>query len=325
MANCEGSLTEGADCISSNKEQPDIVPSTCEAIREAIAAVERLDLSAVSIEEIKDQLTSVFRGYVVSTPVFDPGLTLYRARILPEKPELLSDIAAPPPTLVSHSQRCNRAGESMFYSSSARNAPFFERHAKPGQNVVLSKWRTTERLLVNNVGYTTETFGRLQSTRDCPQWHRGSPPPRLSSEANVLISEFLASTFSADIPEGSEDRYKLTIAITEKLISTGMFGGLIYPTIPMNGNADNFALKPKFVSTGLTFVRAEYIAIDSIEGKKMAVRYLDIATDVSDSGRLTWKGRPGQWVKNKGDSLIFTVENGEWVARDHSGNIVEPE
>ena len=63
-----------------------------------------------------------------------------------------------------------------------------------------------------------------------------------------------------------------------------------------------------------------------IEGMKIDVDILDSAARASDDGRLQWTGRPRKWeLKNQGDRLSFTVEQGEWVARDQSGNIVEPE
>ena len=224
----------------------------------------------------------------------------------------------------------NRAGESLFYCSSARNAPFFEVHAQVGDHLVLSEWRTTAKMVVNHVGYTRPTFERLRSTRSAPTW--GPPPatPLVSDRART-IDEFFSSFFAVDVQEGQEHLYNATIALTEKFIpeptveGAFRFDGLMYPTIPMNGNCENFALKSGFVERSVAFVKAEYLVIREIEGMQMKFDILDFANSVCD-GKLEWKGRRGKWVlRTQGEQLQFSVEQGEWVARDVNGNVVPME
>ena len=83
--------------------------------------------------------------------------------------------------------------------------------------------------------------------------------------------------------------YKLTIAIAEKLILDDMFGGLLYPTISMHGNADNYALKPSFVSDGLELVNVKYARVRTVECRGMNIDFLDTATAGPD-GILLWDG-----------------------------------
>jgi hypothetical protein len=316
----------GREILQETKAKPELSQASVDEIRRAIREIDSLDFKLVSIDEIKERLFVLFRGFTITTPVFEPGLTLYRARVFDSnRPRRLSDIAAPPSNKVTRNQRCNRAGESMFYSSTGRNAPFFECHVEPGQYVALSKWGTTKRLLVNNVAYTADTFGRLKSARECPTWRQERPGLASKTEANRLVGEFLSSAFSLDVKKEEEYRYKLTIAITEKLIPSEMFGGLLYPTIPMNGNADNFALKGDFVSSGLAFVRVEYMSVRSVEGMNINIDVLDSATAIDDTGGIEWKGRTGQWNLTKVGEHRVVAENGEWVVRDPSGNTVEPE
>jgi hypothetical protein len=309
---------------------PTLIPSSDEEIRTVIETLRSLDLSAISIEHVKEGVGIVLKGHVISVPFFDPGIKLYRGRKMMCLPTFLAEIGAPPPDKVLSNQRCNRAGESLFYCSSARNAPFFEIHAQVGDHVVLSEWRTTAQMRVNHIGYTRPTFERLQSTRNAPSWGPPQASPR-TSERTRLIDEFFSSFFSVDVLGGQEYFYKATIALTEKFIpepseeSGFRFDGLMYPTIPMNGNCENFALKLDFVERGVAFVKAEYLVIREIDDMQMKVDVLDFANSVHD-GRLTWKGRPGRWtLKNKGDQVQLSVEQGEWVARDLNGNIVSME
>lgn len=298
-------------------------PASVEGVREAINAIMELDLNVCTIDQIKAVVRELVRGVVFVAPVIQPGTTLFRARVFDSAtpPEFLSDIGAPSPTKISHCQRCNRAGQAMFYATSGKGAALTECHVAPGQYVALSKWRTTLPVKLNQVGYTKTTFWRLGANRECPVWSS-----RNETEANKVAKEFLASAFSVDVPEWREEWYKLTAAITEILIDNPEIGGLIYPTIPMSARADNVALRPRFVSAGVAFVSVHYMVVRERSGLKTNVDIFDFAKDVTDSGCLDWKGRREQWVLRKqGERLSFTVEHGERVARDSAGNIVEPE
>jgi hypothetical protein len=200
---------------------------------------------------------------------------------------------------------------------------------KIGDHIVLSEWRTTAKMTVNHIGYTRPTFERLRSTRSAPSWGKPRVSPA-TSDRDRMIDDFLASLFTVDVLEGQEHRYKATVAAAEQLIpepsvkGAFRFDGLIYPTIPMNGNCENFALKSEFAKRGVTFVKAEYLVVREIEGMKMKFDALDFSNSLHDD-RLEWKGRPGRWVLEKGEQVRVSVEDGEWIARDLDGNIVSME
>lgn len=92
----------------------------------------------------------------------------------------------------------------------------------------------------------------------------------------------------------------------------------------MSANADNLALKPDWVDTGLDFVGVELVRIDAVRGFERDVTVIDYATARSD-GSLEWKGRGPNWkLAENGQQLTLRPEQGVWVARDHDGNIVDP-
>jgi hypothetical protein len=306
---------------------PQIIASSDEEFRLALETIHAIDPAVASVNQFKEQIGIILKGQVISIPVFDPGMRLHRARKMKSLPSTLAEIGAPPAIKVAADQRCNRAGESLFYCSSARNAPFFEVHAQVGEHLVLSEWRTTAKMKVNHIGYTRPTFERLGSTRSAPSWRPDKAPP-LSSPRAQTIDELFSSFFIVDVNGGQEYLYKATIALAEILIPKPTaegafpFDGLIYPTIPMKGNCDNLALRPEFVERGVEFVKAEYLLIKQIDGMQMNFDILDFANSTCD-GKLEWKGRPGHWVlQGQGQQLQFKAENGEWTARDSSGNIV---
>ena len=304
---------------------------------EVLACIARLkayDFHDTSVEEIKEELKILLAGFVITTPVVEPGVVLYRARkiALLDPPATISEIGAPSPALVKKHGRCNRRGESVFYCSAARNAPFFEVDAHVGDRLVLASWATTARAVVNNVGYTASTFERLQSSRKCPDWSNGETRRFVEREEHrAVVNEFLAQLFSAKFSEEEDEyQYKATIAVTEKLVPTDVpegaarFDGLMYPTIPMAGNCENFALRPEFVSRGLAFVKAEYLLIREVTGMSITFDILDFAVSANE-GRLEWKGRKPEWVITTGAALTFVADRGQWIARDPDGRVVNPQ
>lgn len=225
----------------------------------------------------------------------------------------------------------------MFYSSIARKAPFFELDVQPGDHVAMSKWRTTKKILVSNVGYAGETFQALKSNRSNPIW--GPPDVRIVTPANQLIAKFFAAEFTRVVSADQEHLYKISAAIAEKLYIGNVnmaaagdvfegeprFGGLLYPTIAMRANSDNVALIPEFVERYLELMSVEWIRIDSKEPDfKFKVTVLDFANSFSSTGDIEWKGRHPQWQVQPGQQVRVSVENGKYVVRNERGEEVEP-
>lgn len=303
-----------------------IDPSSIEDIQKAIQTIKELDLKSVEIESIKELLKPIFKGFVVNTPKFKPGLTLYRGRYCKTKPTNVSDLTYPPKEYIKSNQRVNRASHPVFYCSTARAVPFFELDVKPIDRIVVSKWETTDELIVNNVGYTKTCFSNLKSNRENQRWGEFKKEINIL-ETNDLVNEFLSQEFTKIVPVGKEHLYKISIAIAEKLFSDDLFDGLLYPTISMKANADNLALKHRYVDEKKIAIKmVEYIQIDTKENFKYKITVLDFANSFKEDGAIEWKGRLPHWVlREKGDELKLIAKNGKWVAIDKSGTVVEPE
>ena len=301
---------------------PNSLKLELDAARAAIAKVRELNLEQASIDELKEALIPVFRGYRVTAPRFQPGLEIFRARRL-EKPVLVRELLHPPEG-VAPLGRANREGASVLYCCTAREPSFFELAPSVGDILVFSKWVTTAPLLVNHVGYTSQAFERLGSGRRQASW--SNRPVEDHGEANGEIATFLADTFAQRIPANERYRYKLSVAIAEKLYAADLFDALLYPSIAMRANSDNLAVKPGYADTNLRFLRAEFAKIDAVRDLELDITVLDTAVAVDADGRIQWRGRLDQWVlRNKGDQLTMSVENGRWVGRDTAGHIVGPE
>lgn len=303
-----------------------IDPSSIEEIQNAIQTIKELDLKSVEIDSIKELLKPILKGFVVNTPKFKPGLTLYRGRCCKAKPTNVCDLTYPPKEYIRSNQRVNRAGHPVFYCSTAREVLFFELDVKSKDKIVVSKWETTEELLVNNVGYTRTCFSNLKSNRESQTWGEIKKDINIP-ETNNLVNGFLSQEFTKIVPAGKEDLYKISIAIAEKLFSDDLFDGLLYPTIAMKANADNLAIKTQYIDEKRIVIKSiEYIQINAKEDFKYKITVLDFANSFKEDGTIEWKGRlPHCVLREKGDELKLIAKNGKWVALDKASNIIEPE
>jgi hypothetical protein len=285
----------------------------------AMKTIRALDLQRATIDEIMALLTPIFRGYAVQAPHFEPGITLFRLRIC-DKPTHIDALLSPPAHLAPLG-RVNREGNPVLYCCTSREAPFFESRPTQGQTVAIARWVTTTPLLVNHVGYAVRAFNSLLSSRQQAGWG-----PQAANHLNEAVSEFLAESFIRVVPRGSEYEYKLSVAIADKLFADEHFDGLLYPAIAMRANADNFALKLRYANKHIQFQRAEYARIERVRDFAFDITWLDTATALQADGTICWKGRLDRWViKEPYGQLNFTAEKGEWIARDKSGELVQPE
>jgi hypothetical protein len=229
----------------------------------------------------------------------------------------------------------------MFYGSVGWNAPLFELRLKPGDHVALSRWRTTNRLIVNNIGYTALAFRRLQSDREAKQsWN---PRDQIElSPADRLLYSFLSEEFTQDVTDIETYRYKLSTNIAEILfhdlheddkiddVTRNGMTGIVYPAIALLGHADNLVLRPDIVDKYLQVEQVEYVRVDSmdVEGKYVTFHntHLDFANSFGLNRSVEWKGRPARWniVIPPGGKVTASKENGRLVYRDEAGNIIEP-
>jgi hypothetical protein len=314
-----------------------------EATTEIIADLKRIDLVTADIDSIKEQLRPLFTGYRVHAFTFDTGWPLYRGNVYSFKPRNSKYLRYPPPEKVNKFQRANRPGCPMFYCSGARTAPFFEVGVKPGDHISISRWRTTERALVNNIGYHDGVFNTLGSTRAADVYKEIMPehdPAFDRNSANYAIHQFLAEEFAQIVPSGDEYRYKLSAAIAERLLGNvnpkpgredeippyRKFCGIMYPSLAMRANADNIVLLPEFVDNHMTLEQVEYLHIVGDEGP-LDYQYtrLDFANTFALDGTIQWKGRPPQWTIPSDGSVTPRDELGEIIYRDQLGNIVNPD
>jgi hypothetical protein len=295
-----------------------------------------VELPALEIDAIKRRLEPLIKGYQVQSPVFDAGQFLYRARKVGakfNKPVGITyrDLIYPP----AHKAplgRLNRAGTPVFYSSIHKESVFFELPGlDAGDELILTFWKTTERMFVNNVGYTEFAFQQLGANRAVPTWEPLKPPgstestvslstlppdvvsAALSTDESRELKEAFSKYFMREVSSAESFRYKLTAAIGEMHLGyiateSTQFAGILYPSVRMWANGDNLALLPWFVDKHLEFRKAVHVRIKGRSATSIDIDCQDAAHEFDTAGKLKWLGRIQGWsVPPLGSATFLAV------------------
>jgi hypothetical protein len=303
-------------------------------LRERIAALRRISLKEAAVDQLEGQLTLLFRGYALRSPVINAGTKYHRGVKWNERPAKISQLSYPPAEFVTRYGRANEPGQSMFYASLARDATLYELRSKAGDHVAISRWSLKQNIILNNAGFTSAVMQRLKSTRET--LNALFEDPLKVSPGNRLVHEFLADEFTKDVSTDEEHEYKISVAISRKLLGniTGTpahitqsdrFGGILYPALAARGNSDNVVLRPAFVDQYLQLEWVEFLRVDAAVDATYKVTILDCADCFSRRGEIEWKGRHPHWViKDPGVTYTAKVINGRWVVEDETGRAVDP-
>jgi hypothetical protein len=162
------------------------------------------NLRSLEIDEIKKRLQPLLKGYSVLTPIFDPGIFLYRARPVSTTFKKRSGISRKdliyPPKPRVRLGRLNRPEQPVFYASMHKEPVFFEnRDLKADGELVLSFWKTAEKLIVNNIGYTEWVFRQFGANRTVPRWQKPSNPN--SNKDTIFLPKFSAESIEKVLSE----------------------------------------------------------------------------------------------------------------------------
>lgn len=285
-------------------------------------------LKKADIDTIKRWLGYKVGGCTVAVKDMQGKNRLYRGVFCEQRPSTISRLSYPPQEKATKLQRANRAGEPRFYCSAALPAVFYELRAKAGDFIALSDWEVTEPLWMHNLGFHQNTLQQMgtQNRNISLRQQLLNPIPN-ETQANKRMREQLSKAFSADVPEGREYKYKLSIAISEWLPSkvaihdttpgspkTNKIAGIVYPALKMRGDADNVVLLPEFVESSLKIKSVRYIKIEATDEKTSS--YTVVVTAFAD----TFSNKTISWRDNTGAEESYRsyigLENGKWVIRD---------
>jgi hypothetical protein len=292
-----------------------------EYLEREVGKIKDLSLRTTNIDILKSALVNIFRGFRIEIPSFPAGLKLFRARLLANPPEAISELGCPPPE-VSTAQRANRAHQPLLYCSVGREPLFFELQAKAGSTLAIVHYKTTRTLVVSRVGFSDTVFSRLNSTRSVPDY--GQIGHGEWSKARHTVDSFLAEAFTQQNTSDKPSKYALSTAIAEKLLNDDFFDGLMYPTVSMFANMENFALKPDVTRAHLESIYVEFLRVLTVDGTRFKYDVLDEVRRIEPDGRIRWRGHPAHWTVGPSRQLGVVAVDGHWEAIDEQGNNVEP-
>lgn len=315
-------------------------------------------IRTLDVDEIKQMLEPIMIGYHIRSPNVEPGTFVYRARKVGPTFNKAAGIKRGqlvyPPKEKAPLGRVNRAGTPVFYASIHKESVFYEiPDLSADDELILTFWKTTEPMFVNNIGYTEFAFRQLGAARAVPTWEPASHQQHGGTEATVRlpilpadevnkalshdenreIKEAFSRYFSRQIMSDESFYYKLTVALAEMHLGNlstknpqffdmikknPQFSGILYPSVRMFANGDNLALLPWFVDRYLEFRKAVHIRIKGRTATTFNVEYLDAAHGFDVSGNLAWLGRICGWTLKPQQGGQFLVVAG----RDEDGDYV---
>jgi hypothetical protein len=280
------------------------------------------------------------RHHLIS-PTVRVGQELYRGRIVSLRPSTAQELSYPPAEYTLGFQRANRPRRPMFYSCTSAHTVFYETGVSPGDLVAIGRWKTTKRLLVNNVAFHPEVHRKHQSNSINRDWANRGPNDIPESPSNAMVHRFLAEQFAQEIQPGLEYRYKISAAIAEVMIGRSVggphladsldmfasgtqFAGLLYPSLRYRCNTDNLCLTPQAVDDALILDRAWLYRIiaKKIDGA-YEVECLDFADTIHADRSINWKGRPPRLIIPPGETIRVTLIDGQYQFHDGSRRPVE--
>ncbi len=282
------------------------------------------------LDTIKSWLRWKIGGYRVMINDTRAGNVIFRGVVAAEMPATINRISYPPAELVTKLGRANRIGHSLFYSSVAGPACFYELKAIAGQRIALAKWTVLEPLWMHNLGFHPHALKRLGVT-DSGRARFAHPIPNESKE-NERMRLQLSLAFTANVPDGSEHLYKQSIAIFENLfdkaeaLPTPTGGsrfnrpaGVVYPAMQLRGAADNLALFPQFVDQTLRLESVQYLLVEEADPTRSAYTLLTLATsNSSNNGTLLWTELTGPEIDRR---TFISLDDGHWIMRNGHGAV----
>jgi hypothetical protein len=310
-------------------ERSTAVQLPLEELKTELDSLERGSFAALSDDELRERVKQIHEGLRIHTPIVPAEKLIFRAVKVTQRPVSKRRISYPPPEAVRTLGRCNRAGEVMFYGAFNQFVSCIqELSSQPGDLFALSAWLTTEQMLFNHLGFSTETLTRFNALRELPFFSN----PESGADRNWLIRQWQARVFTQRMPVGQEHLYRLPIALKEAALwpvgqpnAKGLetFSGIIYPSVATSALADNVAILPSEVEKKMALLEVNFLTVDSAQmitgnGVSTAAEMRVIAYDCARSaedGNLVWgqqsqilpKGRDGM---NLSDLRVLPPDGG---------------
>lgn len=237
------------------------------------------------------------QGRIYKGSELDP-LRLFRSRVFEsEKLPVTHSEFSYPPIEWCKLGRANENGLPVFYASAGGPTTFVESRCQVGNIIVISEYRGTSELLVQEVG-----FSNSQNEKN---------------EYEKIIHEIFIHP--------TNEYYDYSSKIAMHLMKGEQLHGITYPSIISNNQSQNVALKTQYADKFLSLIHCTAYRIKSVENPfKYDVEEINFG--VNNNGSVQWKGRKKQWViRENGGQLAMKANGWQWEAYDINNKLVDPE
>jgi len=270
-------------------------------ITKEIKDFESLNLNDLSIEQIKSKIHNIILGHLRITYKINPeGLTRGRKNLNKEIFNSKKDLWYPNWDEISRDKhklnRCNDLGKKIFYASTETDTVICELQLEKGDFfTVVDIFPKTPELnaIVQVIGIKelakSQEKYRVLFKDYYEKLKKDSPD---DYEKNILIDKFLSDQFQIIVNENESWKYKLTIAISQILLSNPETDGLLYPSISSNSKGANLVLKTTIVDEKLVIGRAGiYQVVDKTKFEGITVRLIQVPTQtiVKELISIKWR------------------------------------
>ena len=288
-----------------------------------ISELNSLDLDEADFSHLADQIGKLMDGVPLGAKAVHAGQRLWRARLSKRQLVDAGEFGCPPPELVTDFQRCNQPNDPMFYCAKHPLTSIFE--VRPNENdvIYLSAWLVDRKFFANVV--PPDKFG-------------GADDRRLD-----VIATFMESKFVQPIHAIFSSQYKLTAAITDRMLPRGwtvtadepedevdrapMQAGplaLAYPscTTPSSEYETCLAMRPECAYSYLRLAFVESVRVCKIDKNHVEIQRLDYASSF-EAGKVMWIGEEAFRRETRSSAHVLTCsrESGKWALRDRDGAI----
>ncbi len=290
-------------------------PINLSEARQLIQQLNRLDLDRASYVHVQKVIQQLFVGIPIHGKTPHRDSRIYRGVKYRDKPETVRQLSYPPGDRVINFQRCNPPNAPMFYCSPDPAAVFYELNVQPGDRLYVSKWSIVDDFIILQIAPNVDD-NSVNHRRD-------------------LIVTFFETRFSQPIHETYSSQYKITAAIAEHLSRGNIMNGentnfkgveigaLSYPSVSHPARSENIAIRPAIADRCLRLDYVEEMLVDEVIGKTIRYTRTNFASTFPE-GNIAWKDTIIHWKVPPHSRVTVTAEQDGWVARDESGNIVNP-
>jgi hypothetical protein len=260
-----------------------------------------LDLESLSIDAIKTEIHNIILGHLRITYLVNPqGLVRGRKNINRKLFFNKKDLWYPNwddiPKELHCLNRCNDAGDKMLYTATETDTTICELQLNKGDIFTLAHFYPKKEKLnaivqvigINELSRSQSKYEKLfnehylKLKKDAP----------IEYEKNILVDDFLSEYFQIKVGSNETWKYKITIAISQILLSNTDTVGLIYPSISSNAKGANIIFKPDFVDNNLRIGQAGVLeVIDQSIKEGISVRLILVPREnnVKELIYISWR------------------------------------